>query len=74
MALVVVGGIVLGLIVVVSVVALVDVLRWTGRRRRDEGMAQSAGEAMYQREARLTKGRQTGLTMIVRDIGARRKE
>jgi Tfp pilus assembly protein PilX len=74
MALTVVGSVVLGLIVLISLVALVDVLRWTSRRRDDQRAAQSVSEAMYQREARLTKGRQTGLTVIVRDISARREE
>lgn len=65
--------VVLGLIVFIVLAALVDVLRWT-RRRRQVDDARSAGEAMYQREAQLTKGRQTGLTMIVRKIGERDKE
>lgn len=65
--------VVLGLIVLIALAALVDVLRWTRRRRRVDD-ARSAGEAMYQREAQLTKGRQTGLTMIVRKIDERDKE
>jgi hypothetical protein len=67
------GLVILGLIVLIAIAAVIDVLRWTGRRRRGRD-AQSAGEAMYQREAQLTKGRQTGLTMIVKQIDERDKQ
>jgi hypothetical protein len=67
------GMIILGLIVLISLAAVFDVLRWT-RRRRQVDVARSAGEAMYQREAQLTRGRQTGLTMIVRKIDEHDRE
>lgn len=67
------GMVILGLIILITLAAVFDVVRWTRRRRRVDD-ARSAGEAMYQREAQLTKGRQTGLTVIVRKIGRRDEE